>query len=120
MHAFQNVVGPIARERCQTNLDLFVRDNIDLVVHWFALQARRENLGPAETGTWFFMHNIAIVVNWMLDEALKQEHGKWQWRGFTLAARERDECQQRILHLIIDASAWDEDDKVLGEWWGAH
>ena len=118
MHAFQIVVGPIARERCQTNLDLFVSDNIKLIVHWFALQARRENLGPAETGAWFFMHNVAIVVNWMLDEALKQEHGKWQWRGFTLAAWERDECEHRILRLIIGASAWGDPDLDAGAaWW---
>ena len=47
-----------------------------------------DTLGSEET-EWFKLINVRNIVEVMFAEACKQQHGRWQWRGFWLDPSEQ-------------------------------
>jgi hypothetical protein len=76
---------------------MFVSDNILNCTKLFETQAQK----PVCAGTWFLIHNIRAVFLRMLEEALKQEHGQWQWRGFWLWGWEKDSLAFEMVRVYI-------------------
>ena len=108
--AWHAIVKPIAIERCTVNprtgthvrsildSDRFIQDNMTYVVGLFG-----KTLGLAET-EWFKLFNVKTIVDMMFAEVCKQEHGRWQWRGFWLDAFEKKDLAFGVVQAYIEGS----------------
>ena len=108
--AWHAIVKPIATERCPVNPKTgthlrsilnsgrFVPDNMKYVARLFC-----DTLGSDET-EWFKLVNMKTIVEMMFAEACKQEHGRWQWRGFWLDAFEKIDLAFGVLQAYLEGS----------------
>ena len=62
-----------------------------------------DTLGSDET-EWFKLVNMKTIVEMMFAEACKQEHGRWQWRGFWLDAFEKIDLAFGVLQAYLEGS----------------
>ena len=108
--SFHTNLSPYLQQRCYlnpntgnkhvrsiTNRKRFVGDNVKYCVGLFEEIAQEQDLGPAEDGRWFMINQVGQVVKEMIYEAMREEHGRWQWRGFLMHPWEVDACT----HLIM-------------------
>ena len=61
-----------------------------------------------QRNTWFEAHEQRKVVLELLKDAAKQEHGRWQWRGFYLEKHEFDSVSRQVLRAFVADHAWDD------------
>lgn len=84
----------------------FVSDSMPYVTNLF-----KTITGPAvQEEDWFNICYIRKVIDAMLAEACKAEHGRWQWWQFHLAA---DESEQLSLFILKAYIAGSEDDNSV-------
>jgi len=117
--SFHSALSPYLVERCWvhpetghhvrsiTNKKRFVGDNVKYCVKQFEKVAEYYSLGTAEDGCWFMINHVNAVVGLLIAEAMRQEHGKWQWRGFWMHQWEVDASTHQIICAHLAGVAWD-------------
>ena len=117
--SFHSTLSPYLVERCDvhpktgvhvrsiTNTKRFVGDNVKYCVKQFEKVAKYYSLGTAEDGCWFMINHVNAVVGLLIAEAMRQEHGKWQWRGFWMHQWEVDATTHQIICAHLAGVAWD-------------